>query len=291
MKLAIFILGLGLSTYAEAVDYSKCAKVISNLEQFNNYLISMDKKTGEVEVRKGKSSMKVEGNDVIYTDFHVESTSKNMNGVMVVTPKKLTDKEELILTYEKIEKGQAPEKLKSMTYTFKEGNVKQGGSFKIEFHEKNGMCVPEVKHLDIFSGFGKVARFFTNTLFGKITKATVGAKDIYKCRELQEELKAVESMKECMSSAPKLKKLHELTVGVALGDDKKANAKAREADIKEYEKKLNSAFQSYSVAQSALELCSFAGYKDVLEDDEYWAKVNVSMSDETGKEEATSTSR
>lgn len=288
MKVAIFVLGLTFSSYASSMDYSHCAKVVSNLGgPFSDSFVSMDAKTGEIQVHRGKGSMKTEGNKVIYSAFEVESKVKESNGLKVITPKKITDKEELVLTYEKIEKGSAPEKLKSITYSFKESKVRQAGSFQIDFNEKNGTCVPEVKNLDLFSGFGKVTRFFTNKVFGKITKAAVGAKDIYKCRALHEELAKMGDIKDCMSKAPQLKKLKELTIDLVLNDPKYVDLVKKE-DVKEYEEKIKSAFDAYSYAQSSLDLCDIAGYDGVIEDDAYWTKIRASETKEEVKTESIS---
>ncbi len=289
MKVAVFILGLTFSSYASSMDYSKCAKVVSSLaEAYSDSFISMNEKTGEIEVHRGKGSMKTEGNNVIYSAYEMESKVKESNGVKVITPKKITDKEELILTYEKIEKGSTPEKLKSITYSFKDSAVKKGGSFKVELHEKNGVCVPETKSLDVFSGFGKVARFFFNKAFGKATKIVVGAKNIYQCRALHEELKAMGDLKNCLASAPKLQKLNELTMGLLLEDDKKQSAEVSEKYKKEYEEKVKTAFKAYSMAESAVALCGLSGYEGVIEDDAYWAKVNAPEIKEEVKEESIS---
>lgn len=289
MKVAIFVLGLTFSSYASSMDYSQCAKVVSNLGQlYNDSFVSMNEKTGEIEVHRGKGSMRTEGNNVIYNDYKQDVKIKASNDVRVVTFKKMTDKEELILTYEKIEKGSAPEKLKSITYNFKDSSVTNGASFKVELHEKNGICVPETKSLDVFSGFGKVTRFLTTKVFTKGTKAIFGAKDIYKCRELYEELRAMDDLKNCMASAPKLQKLNQLTMGILFEDDKKANAPISEKDKKEYEEKIKTAFQAYSSAEAAVNLCGLSGYAGVYENDAYWAKVKAPEDKEEVKTDSTS---
>lgn len=288
MKVAFFILGLTFSSYASSMDYSQCAKVVSKLgHTYSDSFISMSPTTGEVQIHRGQGSMKTEGNKVIYSAFEFESKVKESNGVKVITPKKITDKEELVLTYEKIEKGSTPEKLKSITYSFKEAGVRQAGSFQVDLNEKNGVCVPEVKNLDVFSGFGKVARFFTNKVFGKITKAVVGAKDIYKCRALHEELKAMNDVKDCMAKAPQLKRLKELTIDISLNDPKYVDSVKKE-DIKEYEEKIKTAFDAYSIAETALKMCEFSGYEEVIGNDAYWAKVKTPEIKEEVKEDSIS---
>lgn len=287
MKVAIFVLGLTFSSYASSMDYSQCAQVVSKLgHNYSDSFVSMDAKTGEIQVHRGKGSMKTEGNKVIYSAFEIDADVKKSGDTRVVTFKKATDKEELVLTYEKIEKGSAPEKLKSITYSFKDGKVRSAGSFHVDLNEKNGVCVPEVKNLDLFSGFGKVTRFFTNKVFGKLTKIAVGAKDIYNCRALHEEFKKMD-VKDCMAKAPQLKKLKELTINLTLNDPKYTNAVKKE-DVKEYEEKIKSAFDAYSFAQSALSMCDISGYEGVIEDDAYWTKVKAAEATEEVKTDSIS---
>lgn len=275
MKLTLFMLSLSFSTYAFSMDYSGCAKVITGLGyNYSESFFSMDDKTGEIKVNRGKGSMKTEGNNVIYSAFELENKVKESNGVRVITPKRMIDKEELILTYEKIGTDGTPQNLKSISYNLKDSHMRRGGSFQLDLNEKNGVCIPETKKVDLFSGYGKVARFFTNRVFGKITNLTVGAKDIYKCRALHEELKKMDDVKDCMTKAGKLKKLNELTVDLLMNDPK-ITQKIKDSDIKEYEKKIETAFEAYSSAQSLIGLCDFSGYEDVVGDDAYWLKVNA----------------
>lgn len=280
MKFALLILGFSISSYASDIDYSKCSIVMDKMGEISGNFITFDE-SGKVKVGRTGTSMRMEGSNAIYSAYELEIETKTVKNVQIKTPKKVTDKEELIITYDNIEDGKDNEIIKSISYTLKDKNHRSGGAYKVDFKITNNTCVPEIKKIDLLSGNGKIVRFFANKLFGKLTHAVVGAKDIYKCRALHEELKLVEDLKTCSDAASRLKKLNDITSSVVLKSDKDIEKSIKNSDIKEFQKKLTNAFSAIVVAQTALDVCNEFGYKDILDDDEYWKKIKTAEVDNT----------
>lgn len=257
---------------AEEADYKHCAGTLKALSGETNEFAEMNSQ-GEFKINRNASSMKVEGNKIIYSSFEQDKKTQKLKSDAKKDDQTQTINQETFeVEYENILEGKPIGKVKKISYNIKnvkDLDSKKPGAVDIAFDFKNGHCIPVVKKIDYTAGLSGALKVFAKGAF-KMSSYHNGERDIYKCKELQDYIPEVDFVKSCMNSLEKLDKLKRLEQFV-----NNVEGKNEDMSSKKIAKSLNKAFEIIGKAQTAINNCAFSGYMDVLSDDEFWKKVEA----------------
>lgn len=256
---------------ASEVNYNHCAETLNSLKDTMNNFAEVGPK-GELKLKRRTSSMEIKGNTVTYKSFDVdEKADKFSFGLSKPKSSKVVNNEEFVVEYESVEDGKPMGKIKNISYEMKDLKFEEAGlkpgAVNLAFDYKNGHCIPNVKKLDHFAGAGIAVKTMMKIADSKYPLMT-GAKDLYKCKALEDYRSVLEELKTCMSAQDKIVELDKLVTALESEGDKE-----KKFDAKKSKKEFLNAFDVVGRAFNAQTACAVSGYKDILVDEKFWKDI------------------
>lgn len=263
-KVLVISMFLGaLPVMADEIDYKNCAGTLGELFSQTNKFAEMDSK-GDFKINKESTSMEIRGNKIVYSSNSGES-------------KKFSDKETFEIEYENITEGKPVGKIKSVSYNMKDLkdlDNKRPGAMDISFEYKNGHCIPLVKKVDNSAGLtGGLKLLYKGAL--AMGDVSYGERDLYKCKELHDYMIYMKELEVCINSGERFAKLRQLTANVEANSGKKAEV----INEKKYKKLTVESLDALKEAYQATSACGHSGYKEILDDKEFWKKIQDDKSE------------
>ena len=270
---------------ASEVNYNHCAETLNSLKDTMNNFAEVSPK-GDLKLKRRTSSMEIKGNKVFYKSFDVDEKASKFNlGFSNSKSSKVVNNEEFVVEYEKVEDGKPLGKIKNISYEMKDLKFEESGlrpgAVSLDFDYKNGHCVPNVKKLDHLAGAGFAVKTTMKIPDSKYSLMT-GAKDLYKCKALEDYRSVLEELKTCMSAQDKIVELDKLVTEL----EAQEGDKGKKFDEKKAKKEFLNAFDVVGRAFNAQTACAVSGYRDILVDEKFWKDIRKQDSGENKTESA-----
>jgi len=270
---------------ASEVNYNHCAETLNSLKDTMNNFAEVSPK-GDLKLKRRTSSMEIKGNKVFYKSFDVDEKASKFNlGFSNSKSSKVVNNEEFVVEYEKVEDGKPLGKIKNISYEMKDLKFEESGlrpgAVSLDFDYKNGHCVPNVKKLDHLAGAGFAVKTMMKIADSKYSLMT-GAKDLYKCKALEDYRSVLEELKTCMSAQDKIVELDKLVTEL----EAQEGDKGKKFDEKKAKKEFLNAFDVVGRAFNAQTACAVSGYRDILVDEKFWKDIRKQDSGENKTESA-----
>lgn len=258
--------------FASEVNYNHCAQTMNSFKDTMNNFAEIGPQ-GDLKIKRHTKSMEITGNKVIYKIFDVDDKADKFNFSLSKTKStKVVNNEEFVVEYEKVEDGKPLGKIKNISYEMKDLKFDPAGlnpgAVSVAFDYKNGHCVPNVKKLDHFAGAGLAVKTMMKIADSKYSLMT-GAKDLYKCKALEDYRSVLEELKTCMSAKDRIVELDKLVTELEADEGEKG----KKFDEQKSKKEFLSAFDVVGRAYNAQTACAVSGYKDVLVDEKFWQDI------------------
>ena len=266
------------AAYSADIDFKHCVGAVNSLADLTSDFMKMDS-NGELKILRNSSSMKTEGDSIIYSDFKLNlSSEKNKNGTKLVKATGLSDVEIFKVRYEKVEDGKPVGKIIGVDYSVKDKQDTHGEELSMSFNYRNGHCVPETTKKSIFGQKGKAGQFMIKSLAKALPSTR--AWDLQKCKRLYDYIEKNKGLEACLTSSQELEQLASVMQYLVNPDNNSKNtANKIVKSMEKTQKNIDKAFQIYKDAKVYMDGCEESGYKDILSDKEYWQAIDKDKDD------------